>query len=120
MKIIFIAGPFRGDGAVEAQRNNVETARKYVDIFINNDIPYYSPHMNIDCELIGRIYDANKLSIELNREMLDRTDAVAILPNWENSKGTIGEINRAEVAGKKMFYLEKENAIEEIKNWLKV
>ena len=118
MKILFIAGPFRGDGTVESQTSNVETASKFVDILINNDIPYYSPHMNIDCELIGRIYDANKLSIELNREMLDRTDAVAVLPNYENSKGTVGEINRAEVSGKKIFYLEKESAIGEIKNWL--
>ena len=119
MKIIFIAGPFRGDGTAGDQKKNIDRAKQFVNVFINNDIPYYSPHMNIDCELVGRIYDANKLSVELNREMLDRTDAVAILPNWENSKGTIGEINRAEVSGKRIFYLDRSNTIEEIKEWIK-
>lgn len=118
MKVIFLAGPFRGDGTNEAQKKNIEAARKFVDIFINNDIPYYSPHMNIDCELIGREYDASIFSMELNREMLDRSDALAVLPNWENSKGTIGEINYAEEKGFKIFYLDKDNFLEEIKNWL--
>lgn len=118
-KIIFLAGPFRGDGTVENQKQNVEQARKFVDVFINNDIPYYSPHMNIDCELIGRIYDANALSVALNREMLDRCEALAVLPNFENSKGTIGEINYVETKGLPIFYLDKDGEVEKIKEWLK-
>ena len=52
MKIIFIAGPFRGDGSIETKKANVEVARKFARLFIENNIPFYSPHLNIDQEMI--------------------------------------------------------------------
>jgi hypothetical protein len=42
MKIIFIAGPFRGDGLKETKQKNIEIARKFVHEFIKNKIPFYS------------------------------------------------------------------------------
>ena len=94
-KIIFIAGPFRGDGKRETKEKNIEIARKFVKLFIDNKILFYSPHLNIDQEALTLGEDAGKLSWELNAEFLRRCDALAVLPGWETSSGTKTEIENA-------------------------
>jgi putative NIF3 family GTP cyclohydrolase 1 type 2 len=71
MKIIFIAGPFRGDGSIADKEKNVGIARKFVNKFIENNIPYYSPHLNIDQEVISLKVE-NDLALRLNTEMLKK------------------------------------------------
>lgn len=119
MKIIFIAGPFRGDGSLEVKNKNIEIARKFVQLFIDNKIPYYSPHLNIDQEIISLGEDANKISWDLNGEFLLRSDALAVLPRWETSSGTKMEIEKATNRQIPIFYLSEEGAIQKIIDWLK-
>lgn len=116
MKIIFIAGPFRGDGSVETKKRNIEVARKFVHLFIRNSIPFYSPHLNIDQEAIN--VPNEDLSLDLNAEILKRCDALAVLPGWENSQGTKNEIIHAKEHSMPTFYLSEEDSVEKIKKWL--
>ncbi|MCB9815202.1 DUF1937 family protein [Candidatus Nomurabacteria bacterium] len=46
--------------------------------------------------------------------MLDNCDFLAVLPGWKNSSGTKEEIAMAEKTGKKVFYLDKTSALEDI------
>jgi hypothetical protein len=117
MKIIFIAGPVRGDGTLDAKKKNIENARIIIrELFIANNIPYYSPHLNIDQEVValGREYDS--FSWDVNAEILKRSDALAALPGWEQSAGTKQEIENAQKSGKPVFYLPQD--FEKIKPWL--
>jgi hypothetical protein len=110
MKLIFIAGPVRGDGMLESKSSNIENARMIIrDFFIKNNIPYYSPHLNIDQEVValGREYDS--FSWNVNAEMLKRVDALAVLPGWQDSVGTKQEIENATTAGKPVFYLPEDS-----------
>lgn len=117
-KIIFIAGPVRGDGSLEAKRNNIERAKKIIVSLIENNIPYYSPHLNIDQEILLMGEDASKFAWDCNAKFLKRCDALGVLPGWENSNGTLQEIENAKSRNLPIFYLEKSEAIQEIKNWL--
>jgi len=117
-KIIFVAGPVRGNGSIEAKKKNIEIARKHIKTLIENNIPYYSPHLNVDQETIYMNETAGKFAKDLNAEMLGRCDALAVLPGWENSSGTRGEIENAQKRSLPIFYLSEENAIGKIKNWL--
>jgi len=119
MKIIFIAGPFRGDGSMEVKEKNIQLARKFVHLFIKNDIPFYSPHLNIDQEMAFLKIDKSKLAWEVNAEFLRRCDALAVLPGWEISNGTKKEIENATKRSLPIFYLEKEESINEIINYIK-
>lgn len=119
MKIIFIAGPVRGDGTKEGQNKNIEFAREYIHLFIKNDIPFYSPHLNIDQEVLNLGSEFNDFSWQLNAEFLRRSDALAVLPGWENSEGTKMEIENATKRSLPIFYLEKEGALAEIIKWVK-
>lgn len=114
MKIIFIAGPFRGDGSREIKTQNIEIARKFVHLFIENNIPFYSPHLNIDQEIIELSEKDGQLALGLNTEMLRRCDALAVLPGWESSSGTKKEIEDAKKLSLPIFYLSKKDAIEKI------
>ena len=119
MKIIFIAGPFRGDGSIEVKKRNIEVARKFVHIFIENNIPFYSPHLNIDQEMIDFPEEKGKLAWELNGEILKRADALAVLPGWETSNGTKEEIENAKKYKFPIFYLSNGGVIQEIIDWTK-
>lgn len=117
-KIIFVAGPVRGDGSIEAKENNIENARKYVRILIENKIPFYSPHLNIDMEAIYLGEDAGKFSWDTNAEFLLRCDAIAVLPGWEASSGTKEEIENATRKNMPVFYLDEDGFVEKILEWL--
>jgi len=119
MKIIFIAGPFRGDGSKEAKEKNIEVARRFVHLFIENNVPYYSPHLNIDKEVTYLGIDKSELAWNLNGELLLRCDALAVLPGWETSNGTKTEIENATKRNIPIFYLDKREVIQEIIDWIK-
>jgi hypothetical protein len=119
MKIIFIGGPFRGDGNVETKKNNIEIARKFVHIFIENGIPFYSPHLNIDQEMILFPIEKDPLAYELNGEFLKKCDALAVLPGWETSIGTKQEIENAKKYNIPIFYLSNEGEMKKITDWIK-
>ena len=119
MKIIFIAGPLRGDGSRESKEKNIENAKKFIRLFIDNKIPYYSPHLNIDQEIVSLGEDASKLAWDLNGEFLLRCDALAVLPGWEASSGTKTEIENATKRSLPTFYLSEEGVIQKIIDWIK-
>ena len=105
-KIIFISGPVRGDGTQEAKKKNMETAKKFIRILIDNKIPYYSPHLNIEQETAFIEGDASKFAWKLNAEFLNRCQALAVLPGWETSNGTKTEIENTTKKSLPIFYLE--------------
>lgn len=119
MKIIFIAGPVRGDGSREAKEKNIEVAKKFVQLFIENKIPYYSPHLNIDQETLSLGEDAGKLAWDMNAEFLLRSDALAVLPGWETSSGTKMEIENATNRQIPIFYLTEAGVFQKIIDWMK-
>lgn len=118
MKIIYLTGPFRGDGSKEAKQANIQMAKKFVQIFIENKIAYYSPHLNIDQEIIDLPGGENTFSWNMNFEILKRSDALAVLPGWENSSGTRKEIEEAKKLNLPVFYLDQKDSINNIINWL--
>lgn len=119
MKIIFIAGPFRGDGRKETKEKNIEVARQFVHKFIKNKIPFYSPHLNIDQEIASLGITESVLAFDLNTEMLNRCEALAVLPNWEQSSGTIAEVDEAKAKLLPIFYLSDSGAMQEIIDYIK-
>ena len=119
MKTIFLAGPFRGDGSKEAKLRNVEVAKQHVRSLIDKEIPFYSPHLNLDQELIDYPENREGFAIAVNHSFLEKCDALAVLPDWEKSSGTKEEIQRSEKRNIPIFYLEKDEAINDIMKWLK-
>ncbi|KXJ99833.1 MAG: hypothetical protein UZ19_OD1000334 [Parcubacteria bacterium OLB19] len=118
MKIVFLAGSFRGNDITDIKQN-IENAKKYVNIFIENEIPFYSPHLNINQEIKNFPTNKTEYASKLNHAFLNLCDALAVLPEWEKSSGTKKEIEEAKKSQKPIFYLEDKDAITKIISFLK-
>lgn len=111
MKLVFLAGPFRGGGSEVEKQKNIATARKIVRKFIENKIPYYSPHLNVSEETIGGDMAVDEYANSINAHILESCSVLAVLPGWQASAGTKQEIARAEKKGMPIIYLETDEAI---------
>lgn len=119
MKIVFLAGPFRGDGSKEVKLSNVETARQWVHKLIEEEIPYYSPHLNVGQETLNYGSAKDEFATNVHNLILDQAEILAVLPGYQKSSGTLAEISSAESKGIPVVYLDKPDAIDKLKELVK-
>lgn len=102
MKVIYIAGPFRGAHAWAIAQNVSRAEIVAYEVFANGHAAL-CPHTNtrhFDGSLPDQVF------IDGTLELMRRCDAVIVLPNYTRSQGTKGEIAEAERLGKPITYLE--------------
>ena len=96
MKIVYIAGPYRGKNAAEVERN-IRTAQRYAMALTQAGIAVYSPHLNT-AHFDG--LQPDQFFLDLGLEMLRRCDALVIAGGgWEKSDGTRREVKDARMLG---------------------
>lgn len=100
--LIYVAGPYRAATRDDIARN-IDAARvvgiSAAALGWFPVIPHANTaHMELDLPGLG---DAFWLAGTL--EMMERCDAVVLVPGWQNSAGTRGEIIRAEELGIPIF-----------------
>lgn len=117
-KIVFVAGPYRGNGSVEAKRKNIAVARKNLCRLIEAEVPYYSPHLNLSQETIEFGGKTETYAIGTHNLFLERCDVLAVLPGWQDSSGTRDEVENANKRGMPVVFLEEDDAIESLKSLL--
>jgi hypothetical protein len=116
MKIVFLAGSFRGDGSAVAKEARVEVAKEQAVALAKAGIPFYSPHLNLSQLLIDHGSEFEKHAIGVQNEFLNRCDILAVLPGWEESSGTKDEIAFATEKGMPIVYLEAADAMEQLQS----
>ncbi|MCL5010830.1 MAG: DUF4406 domain-containing protein [Patescibacteria group bacterium] len=123
MKIIFIAGPYIGDGKVETVEKNIRVAEKYQIALANAQVGFFCSHSHTEHFSTKKGATApESFYRELDLEFLRKAaDAVLAVPGWENSKGTIEEIKTAELLGLPVFYPKSSEPkdLAQIIEWLK-
>jgi len=117
MKIVFIAGPYFGDGDFGKIERNIRKAEEYQVQLANNDIGFFCPHNHT--EHFERKAKANeKFYRELDMLMLSIVaDAVLAIPGWEISSGAKAEIEWAVANNLKVFYPKSPKDINEVIVW---
>lgn len=99
MKVIYVAGPYRAETAWLVEQN-IRRAEEAALVLWGMGFAVICPHTNtrfFNGECTDTIWLAGGL------ELLRRCDAVYVLPNSENSKGTQAEIVEAERLGIPVF-----------------
>jgi len=104
MKIVFIAGPYFGDGDKAKIQDNIRNAEKYRIVLANSGIGFFCPHNHTEHFEIKA--SANEdFYRELDMIFLQKTaDAILAIPGWETSNGAKAEIEFAKRKGLPVFY----------------
>jgi len=121
MKIVFIAGPYNGDGSFESIEENIRKAEKYQIALADNLIGFFCAHNHTEHFNSGRGATAPEVFYyELDFEFLKRmANAVLAVPGWEKSWGARQEIEWAEENNLKIFYPKDPTDIKDIIKWAK-
>ena len=113
MRVVFIAGPFRGKTAWDVERNIRRAEEVAMRVAELGAMPL-CPHTNT------RFFDGTLTDdfwLEGTQDLLSRCDAVVLVKNWQLSSGTKTEISLAEYLGIPVFDMDvEENAFA---RWLK-
>jgi hypothetical protein len=105
MKRIYIAGPYSADNIADCLENMRRGMRAGVEVFLAGFAPWVPWH---DFHHHLMLRKDESLSIQNYYDMsmawLEVSDAVLILEGWEDSKGTLAEIDRANELKIPVFY----------------
>jgi len=119
MKIIFIAGPYFGDGNKETIEQNIREAEKFQIALANNRIGFFCAHNHTE-HFQEKATAPEEFYYKLDFQFLKKAaDAVLALPRWEQSNGAKREIGWAKENGMKIFYPKDPTDIEDIVTWAK-
>lgn len=119
MKIIFIAGPYFGNGDRANIEENIRHAEKYQIALANAQIPFFCPHNHTEHfeEKAAAPEDFYK---EMDMEILQRaSDAILAIPGWEKSSGARAELQWAKKNNIPIFYPESPDKLDEVIKWVK-
>ena len=113
VKLVYIAGPFRGKNSWEVERNIRRAEELGMRVAEMGATPIV-PHT------MYRFWDGtlnDEFWLECCRRILDMCDAVVVTDSWENSSGTRGEIRKAE-DDKLVFYSEHTVDMIRLQKWI--
>ena len=111
MKLIYVAGPYRGASEWDVVQN-IRRAEALALAVWKLGAACICPHKNT--ALFGGAAP-DEVWLEGDLEMLRRCDAVICTPDWSRSAGAIGEVALARQMGIPVF-----ETIEELEMWLSV
>ena len=104
MKVISLAGPDTAP-TTHGITVNIARARRYAIELWKEGWAVICPHMN-SAHLGGALIPETRF-LRGGLLMLTRCDAMAVMPNYEYSMGTLAEITQAEMLGIDIIYLEE-------------
>jgi len=107
MKRLYVAGAYSADDVLQVFENMRLGMQVGTDLLLKGHypfVPWFDHHFFF---MKGK----KKITIEMIQQhsmvWLEVSDAVVVLPNSENSKGTQAEIKMAEILGMPIYYLDK-------------
>ena len=118
MKIIFIAGPYFGDGDYGKIEENIRKAEEYQIRLADQGIGFFCPHNHTE-HFERKAHADEAFCRALDMHMLTKVaDALLVIPGWESSDGTRAEIEWATAHGLKIFYPESPDDLACVVAWI--
>lgn len=100
MQIAYIGGPYRASTKLGVIRN-VLKARKIAKKYWRKGYAVFCPHLN--SALMDGIAP-EEVFLKGDLEFLQYADILVVIPGWERSTGTLGEIEFAKAKGIPIIY----------------
>lgn len=111
MKVVYVAGPYRGLDAWEVERNIRRAETVALELWRMGAAPI-CPHTS------SRFFDGalpDDMFLRGDLAMLERCDGVVLVKGWEASAGTVAEVQHANKIGKPVFKWPGSNIV---RRWL--
>lgn len=116
-KIIFIAGPYIGDGRKDTIQKNIRAAEQYQIALANVRIPFFCAH-NHTKHFEEKANAPEEFYKAMDMEILKRTcDAVIAIPGWETSSGTREEVAWARQNNMPVFFPKSPDDLDKVITW---
>jgi nucleoside 2-deoxyribosyltransferase len=99
MRVVYVAGPYRGADAWEIERNIRRAETVALELWRMGAAPV-CPHTS------GRFFDGalpDDTFLRGDLALLERCDGVVLVKGWEGSAGTLAEVKYANKIGKPVF-----------------
>ncbi len=116
LKLVFIAGPYFGDGQTATIEANIQQAERYAIALANAGVGFFCPHLHtrhfgLKAQMGEEFYH------RLDFQYLLRSDAVLFLPQWRNSSGARREHAWATWRRLPCFYPSSPENLQEVVEW---
>lgn len=119
MKIIFIAGPYFGDGTKEAIQKNIRQAEQYQIALANVGIPFFCAHNHTE-HFEEKAKAPEEFYKRMDMEILKRAcDAVLTIPDWETSTGAREEVAWAQQNNIPVFFPKSAEDLSQVITWVR-
>lgn len=117
MKIMFIAGPYFGDGQRSTIEQNIRAAERYQIALANVGIPFFCAHNHTE-HFEEKAKAPEEFYRTMDFEILKRAcDAVLAIPGWEQSEGAQKEVDWARENKIPVFFPKSSDDLNEIIAW---
>src|SRR3989304_8230829 len=104
MRIVFIAGPYFGDGGPTTIERNIRAAEEYQIALANAQVGFFCPHTHTEHFQLKSVAP-EEFYRTLDAEFLKRAcDAMLVMPGWEQSKGAQAEVEWGKKNNIQMFF----------------
>lgn len=101
--IVYTAGPYSASAGVGSVNDNIARARAAAVQLWNAGYTVICPHMNTEhLELFTNL--KNSEFVDRDLEIVERCDAVVMLPFWEQSRGAVRELEHAKSKGLQVWF----------------
>lgn len=113
MKLVYIAGPYRGKDylAIDA---NIDRVRRAAARLAREGIAFIAPHLNTAHFEVITPDVPDQWWLDMTMGLLSRCDAIYVLDGWEASKGTAAEIADAQARQVPVFW---QDEFAQLKRW---
>ena len=116
--IVFIAGPYFGDGSYEVIESNIEEAERYAIALANYGIFFFCPHLHTrHFEVKSEAEEAFFKALDLL--ILSKCSALVALPRWRESSGARHEVDIFIKDHKPVFFMSSLKDIDQVVEWFK-
>jgi len=118
-RIVFIAGPYFGDGERKTIEKNIRTAEQYQITLANASVPFFCAHNHTE-HFEEKASAPEEFYRAMDFEFLKRAaDAMCAIPGWETSGGAKAEIEWAKQNNIPIFFPKSPDDLGETIAWAK-
>ena len=102
MRVVYVAGPYRDERGVWFVQENINRARAVARELWMLGFAAICPHSNTGM-MDAAGFGSDQIFLSGDLEILDRCDAIVMIPGWQASPGARAERERAIAMGMKVF-----------------